>query len=142
MIITFTDSYNAVSIDSSLVIILLRAPDAVSRAAVPRADGLFHIVLRVVVLLYQDKHLFRLCHVEAVRQLKSFLAFLLFQNVVALFHQNRSYLHGPARVAAHGLGVALALHLNYRVHHAVPVKLSSLGAVASRVHTGQRSQDE
>ena len=114
-----------------LVQILLRTPDAVPWAAVPRAYGFFHIVFGVVVSLNQDEHLFRFPDVETVRQFEALFAFLLLKNVVAFFHQYRSDLHRSARVSAYGFRIAFAFYFNYRIHHRIPIEFRAIRSLVA-----------
>ena len=84
---------------------------------------MLNVILRVMMRLNQQEHLFRLLYIETICQSITFLTFACLQNVVALFYTYRSNLHGTTLVSIFSIAIATTLDLNNCSNHRTPVNM-------------------
>lgn len=106
----------------NLVVIPVGSSYTILRTSVPGADCLFYVVLRVMIRLDEEKHLFGFLYAVTVGQCVALLASPLFEDDVTILDENRGNLHGTDRVAALSVGISSAFNLDDRIHHRIPVE--------------------
>ena len=91
-------------------------------SSVPGSDGLFDVVLRVMIRLDQEKHLLGFLNTESVGHSVALITFPLFEDDVTILDENRGNLHGADRVSTLCVGISSTFYLDDRIDHRVPVE--------------------
>ena len=106
----------------NLLVVLVGGFHTVLGSSVPGSDGLFDVVLRVMIRLDQEKHLLGFLDAVTVGHCVALLTVPLFEDDVAILHENRGNLHGADGVATLSVGISSTFHLDDCIHDWIPVE--------------------